>query len=144
MTNSGEVFFIDDSPMDLELAAAALTLLQAPLTHELCDSPERAIAALGARRPQDLPRIVFLDWKMAGFGGRDFLRGRAQRASLLSVPIVVLTSSAEPRDQALALELGATAFITKPTGFSEFVTLLEHAIEAWANKAKTPMLHDVA
>lgn len=132
MNNGGEVLLIDDSAMDLELAAAAISLLQPPVSYTLRGCPEHALAELSRCCPSQLPCLIFVDWKMAGFGGRDFLQARHSHATLLAVPVVVLTSSSEPRDKALALQLGATAFITKPSSLSGLVELLDQAIRSWA------------
>lgn len=55
---------------------------------------------------------ILLDLNMPGMGGLDFLAVFAHRERRL--PVVVLTASRESRDAERAIELGASAFLTKP------------------------------
>jgi FixJ family two-component response regulator len=55
---------------------------------------------------------IVLDINMPGMGGLDLLQILARRER--QVPVLVLTASREPRLEERAIELGASAFLTKP------------------------------
>jgi FixJ family two-component response regulator len=68
---------------------------------------------------------IVLDIHMPGMGGLDLLQilaGRERR-----VPVLVLTASREPRLEERALELGASAFLTKPVREATLVAALRTA-----------------
>jgi len=61
-----------------------------------------------------LPTLIFLDLKMPyinGFGVLEWLR---ERGEFSNVPVIVLTSSPEERDQTHAYQLGARCYLLKP------------------------------
>ena len=65
-----------------------------------------------AGRWQD-PRLLFLDLKMRGLGGFEFLEWVRQQKDPAALTIVVLSNSNEPADVTRALELGAHRYLVK-------------------------------
>jgi hypothetical protein len=61
-----------------------------------------------------VPSLVFLDLKLPFVSGFEVLASMRASQNLRDVPIVILTSSPEERDQQKALELGATGYRVKP------------------------------
>jgi len=58
--------------------------------------------------------FMLMDLYMPGMGGRELLRGVRQSLSTPSLPVIVLTASANPRDELDLLEAGADDFLLKP------------------------------
>jgi CheY-like chemotaxis protein len=61
-----------------------------------------------------LPFLVFLDLKLPYVHGFEVLSWMRQQPILQSIPVVILTGSAETRDQDKAVALGAKAYLIKP------------------------------
>ena len=61
-----------------------------------------------------LPSLVFLDLKLPYFSGFDVLTRIRNHETLKDVPVIILTSSPEQRDQQKAAELGANVYLIKP------------------------------
>ena len=61
-----------------------------------------------------MPSLVFLDLKLPYVGGFEVLDWIRQQPALREMPVVILTSSPEERDQRRAAELGAKAYLIKP------------------------------
>jgi CheY-like chemotaxis protein len=72
-----------------------------------------------------LPDLIVLDLNMPRKGGREVLKEIRVNSRFNKIPIVVLTTSEEPRDIALCSSLGAKLFITKPGMYSEWLERLE-------------------
>jgi CheY-like chemotaxis protein len=60
-----------------------------------------------------LPLICFLDVKMPGITGHDLLQWIRAEPVLNAVPVVMLSSSADPSDISRARELGAQCYLAK-------------------------------
>ena len=48
------------------------------------------------------------------------------------IPVIVLTSTATPREVNRCYELGANAYLVKPVGIKEYFALLKTTIEFWS------------
>jgi len=102
---------------------------------------EAAIAYLAAegryegRAQTRTPMLMLLDIKLPRRSGFDVLQwARSQPAPLSRLPILMLTSSAETADVDRAFDLGATAYIRKPSRtklLSEMVTDLKNFWVKW-------------
>jgi two-component system response regulator len=65
------------------------------------------------------PRLILLDLKMPRLNGIDVLRTLKSAAETRPIPIVVMTSSNEPRDLAECYQLGVNGYVTKPIQFAD-------------------------
>jgi len=66
------------------------------------------------------PRVVLLDLKMPKLNGMEVLAKVKSDPRTKSIPVVVLTSSAEDPDIKKCYELGANSYIVKPVEFDNF------------------------
>jgi DNA-binding response OmpR family regulator len=64
---------------------------------------------------------VLLDLKLPRVDGLEVLEKVKSDARTKSIPIVVLTSSAEERDIITSYNLGVNSYILKPVDFDKFV-----------------------
>lgn len=93
-----------------------------------------AIDFLARREAQDeakRPCLMLLDLKMPYKNGFDVLAWVRQHADFRTLAVVVLTSSNEPSDIARALELGANAYVVKPSGYSELANVVTALRDFW-------------
>ena len=74
-----------------------------------------------------LPLVCFLDIKMAAMGGLDVLRWIRGQRGLDAVPVIMFSSSDDPRDVDTARELGAQGYLKKYPSVSAMQTVLQEA-----------------
>lgn len=111
------VLLVDDDPDDVELTR--LMLGQASLTLELSFA-NSALAALDRLRGGCGPDLILLDLNMPVMGGLELLRALKRDPELSCIPVVILSTSQDPEDQARSRALGAAGYLTKPMGLSGF------------------------
>lgn len=76
------------------------------------DNGVEALAAAGRQAPD----VVVTDLLMPKMDGYALLRAWKADTRLAGIPVIVYTATyTEPKDEKLALDLGADAFIVKPT-----------------------------
>jgi len=77
------------------------------------------------RENKTVPGMMLLDVNLPGISGIVLLKLIREIPLFESVPIVVLSTSDNPRDTKMALAFGATEFQTKPLGYRELVNTLK-------------------
>lgn len=91
-----------------------------------------------AGRDDCRPKLVLLDVKMPKMDGIDVLRRMMQDDKLRSIPVVMLTSSAEERDMVESYRLGANSYIVKPVGSEDFDRVVSDIGMYWMLVNKLP------
>jgi CheY-like chemotaxis protein len=89
---------------------------------------EQALAFLhhaGIYQSARRPELVVLDLNMPRVDGWTVLRSVREEDQLRDIPIVVLSTSHLPEDQARAMLWGARRYLVKPTGFFDLVRTVE-------------------
>ena len=117
-----------------------LYYLQALLASHGCavDTARDGTEALAKAR-QSPPELIISDLLMPVMDGYMLLRSWKADARLKQIPFVVYTATyTEPKDEQLALDLGADAFILKPTEPELFVARIRSVLAAGRAGALTP------
>jgi CheY-like chemotaxis protein len=82
-----------------------------------------------------VPDLVLLDLNMPRMSGRDALRTIKEDATIRTLPVVVFTTSEDPRDVRTCYESGANAYVTKPSSIAEFTRALGAIADFWLTVA---------
>jgi len=128
--NVVDVLLVEDNPHDAELTIRALKKhnLANQLFH-VKDGAE-ALDFLYARGKYEMrknagsPSVVLLDLKLPKVGGLEVLRLIRKEERTRSIPVVIVTSSAEDPDVRTAYDLGANSYIIKPVDFDSFLNTM--------------------
>jgi CheY-like chemotaxis protein len=126
------ILLIEDNPMDVDLTRRAFMRhnLANPL-EVLRDGQEALDFIAGRRTGEPVPSVMLLDLKLPKVGGLEVLRAIRAHPDLGTVPVVVLTSSAEDEDIHQAYALGANSYIIKPVDFEKFIDVARQIELYW-------------
>jgi two-component system response regulator len=83
------------------------------------------------RELKDLPVVILLDLKLPKIDGLEVLKRIRQDNRTKLIPVVILTSSAEPKDVVNGYSLGANGYVRKPVEFSQFLDAMRHLGLFW-------------
>jgi CheY-like chemotaxis protein len=91
------------------------------------------------RGKHPFPALMLLDLQLPRRSGHEVLEWlRAQEEGLRRLPVVVLSSSKEPRDINRAYELGANSYLVKPVSFDALLELVQLLERYWLGLAERP------
>lgn len=133
MADLGRILLVEDDPQDVELTLSALG--EYSLANEVVVARDGEEALEQLARGLDagaLPAVILLDLKMPKLNGLEVLERIKSDDRLRTLPVVVLTSSQEPRDLEQCYRLGVNAFVVKPVNFLDFVQAVKHLGVFWA------------
>jgi two-component system, response regulator len=83
------------------------------------------------RTPVENPTLILLDLKLPMVSGLEVLKAIRADKNTSQIPVVVLTSSIEEKDQIDSYRLGANDFIRKPTGYTRFIEVVQQVKVKW-------------
>jgi CheY-like chemotaxis protein len=84
------------------------------------------------------PGLVLLDLKLPRVMGLEVLRKLDQRANSRRLIVIVLTSSQQPEDIDTAYDLGAKAYLVKPSGLDQLEPMAQAIKDFWVTQNRAP------
>jgi two-component system, response regulator len=121
-----EILLVEDDPADAELTVLSLRKERLANHIEIARDGAEALdylfcrGAYAGRSFERPPRLVLLDLKLPRVSGHEVLRAIKADERTRSIPVVVLTSSDQERDQVECYGLGVNSYIEKPVDLQKF------------------------
>lgn len=139
-----DILLVEQSPLEVELTLRPL--------HELDPSSEVAVARDGEEALDFLfgrgsyrhrsgalpPRLILLDLKLPKLDGLEVLRAVRTNSRTSTAPVVVLTSSDDPRELAQCYQLGANSCVQKPVRSDALKAAIQEVARYWLQLNQAP------
>ncbi len=131
------IVLVEDSDDDFDTVLEAVRLSGLPANLRRVSNGDECLALL-RRGGAERPAFVMMDLNTAGTDGRGTLRQIKADPLLRAVPVVVVTTSASPRDVDYCYQCGANAYHVKPISYPEHLQMLTELLQYWLVKVLKP------
>jgi CheY-like chemotaxis protein len=135
------ILLVEDSPGDIRLTQEVLRGARIANELHVVEDGEDAMRFLrreGDHADAPRPDLILLDLNLPRKDGREVLAELKADADLHTIPVIVLTTSAEERDILRSYELSANSYITKPIDLDEFITVVRSIESFWLSIVRLP------
>ena len=135
--NHRAILLVEDNPDDVELTRLAFAEVRIGNPLVVARDGVEALDYLFARgdhagrEPRDLPALVLLDLNLPKLDGREVIQAIRAEPATLTLPVVALTTSAEPDEVEGLYALGVNSYIQKPVDFPSFVAAMRQLGLYW-------------
>jgi CheY-like chemotaxis protein len=137
---------IEDSDEDYEALMRAIRQVGTmPLCFHRCSDGDDAIDLLtrqgkyqNASEKPFSPDLVLLDLNLPGTDGREVLNTIKQSKTLKTLPVVVLSTSSNPKDLQVCYEFGCNSYMIKPMNNKELKDSIKTMLEYWFQSVVLP------
>lgn len=136
-----EILLVEDNPGDVRLTREAL---RDGIVQNNLSVTEDGVEALAFLRRQgkyaDAPRpgLILLDLNLPRKDGRQVLAEIKSDPALRTIPVIILTTSANEEDILNAYRLHANAYIQKPVDLDQFLRVVQVLEDFWLTLAMLP------
>jgi two-component system, response regulator len=140
-----EILLVEDNASDAELTLRALQEHHVSNKIRVVTDGEEALDYLFGRgnytaNGYQCPKLILLDLRLPLVSGLEVLRAIKQDGRTKTIPVVVLTSSAEEVDVNESYLLGVNSYIVKPVDFDKFIKSVTDLGMYWLLLNKPPSL----
>ena len=135
-----EILYIEDNPADVELWRDTLTELSSLTVRAVGDGAEALdyLRQAGSFEDAPPPDLILLDVSLPRMDGHHVLAEIKSDPALRTIPVIVLSSSAQNHEIERAYRLGANAYVVKPTQLSHFRDMVKAIYHFWCGAASSP------
>jgi CheY-like chemotaxis protein len=140
------LLIVEDSDEDFEALMRAIKQVNtASLYFRRCSDGDDAIDLLnrqGEYQNADdglsFPDLIILDLNLPGTDGREVLNAIKQSGTLKTIPVVVLSTSSNPKDLQTCYESGCNSYMVKPMNNSELRDSVKAMLDYWFKAVALP------
>jgi len=79
----------------------------------------------GPQRAAEAPFLLFLDIRMPQVDGIEVLRQIKQHEELRKIPVIILTTTDDPREVERCHSIGCASYIVKPVDYNKFAEAIK-------------------
>lgn len=131
------ILVVEDADEDFQTVQDAAR--QTGLTHPIVRASSGAECLRLLRgAPRSRALLVLLDLNTPGDDGREALREIRSNDTLKTLPVVVLSASANPRDLQFCYSHGANAYHLKPVDHALHLQVLQSIFNYWLGRVVLP------
>jgi CheY-like chemotaxis protein len=88
------------------------------------------------------PDLIILDLNLPGTDGREVLATVKHTKNLQTIPVVILTTSSNPKDITACYESGVNSYIVKPMNINQLSDSVRTIVDYWFKVAVLPTAID--
>jgi CheY-like chemotaxis protein len=138
------VLVVEDSNEDFEALQRFLQRSHLKVPIQRCVNGEQALAFLyrtgkySDRQISPRPCLIVLDLNLPGTDGREVLRQIKQDNKLKTIPVVVFTTSDNPKDINDCYLYGVNSYIVKPINFEQLKRDVQTLVDYWFEVTMLP------
>ena len=144
MSNTAaDVLLIEDNKLDIDLTLQAFAKANLTPRVQVVTDGARALDFLHrtgefAGRPAADPKLIILDLNLPLVDGNYVLRQIVSDPRTYVIPLVIVTSSREPRDIYSTYKLGINSYIVKPVNSETYIETIRAMARYWLATNQPP------
>ena len=143
--NQHPLLIIEDSDEDFTALTRMMNKARIPNPIYRCEDGEEALEFLyheGEYEDESLsprPSLIVLDLNLPGTDGREVLAELKQDRDLKTIPVVIFSTSSNPKDIDACYRYGISGYLVKPMDTNRLDRLVKTFLEYWFQAVELPM-----
>ncbi len=138
------ILIVEDNDDDYEIIQWALKKLSITIPVYRCSDGDEALDYLyrrgkySASQQSPRPALILLDLNLTMTDGQEVLATIKRDEALKMIPIIIWTTSSDPKDIEVCFKQGASSYILKPMTVSKLLETIELLNHYWFGVVKLP------
>ena len=134
-----DVLLVEDNPADIYLIRAAIKEQSPELHLTVIPNGYDALAFLRKDAPftgAPSPALILLDLNLPKLDGHQVLTELRRLPAYQATPVVIFSAARKDLEEQHCLQLGANAYVQKPSDFDSFFAAVPAIVEHWLKPAQ--------
>ena len=119
----GHLLVIEDNPLDVDLLRRALEVAKLNCRLTVIDDGAKALELFRPGTDTPVPDLAIVDLNLPKYSGEEVIAYMRANPAFAQLPVVIMTSSASPRDRSSIEKFHVRRYIVKPADLDEFMKI---------------------
>ena len=133
MSSMADILYIEDNEDYIDFVKRALKKVDSNITISTATDGKTALSTVSNASDNVSYKLILLDIHLPGITGIELVQKIREQKALAYTPIIMLSTSDNPKDVEACYQRGANAYLVKPVGIQPLVNTLKTVCEFWLN-----------
>ena len=124
-----KVLLVEDDMIEVMKLTRAISTLQLP--HKIIEASHGEAALELLEQDKLNPDLILLDLNMPKMNGIEFLNNVKNNIDLSYIPVIIFTTSSNPKDLIDVYRIGISGYILKPLKYEDYVKKIDSLFKYW-------------
>lgn len=132
-----DILLVEDNLGDVILIKEMIKSSRFPIRLNVARNGLDALRYLRHQEPypySTLPDLILMDLNLPKMGGQELLGAVKSDRELCGLPVLILTSSQDPRDLEKSYANNANFYITKPMDIGDYIGIMKYIEDFWLER----------
>lgn len=131
MNSKADILYVEDNEDYIDFVKRALRKIDTNVTITAVTDGKAALSTVQTSTTAARFKLILLDIHMPGITGLELLQKIRAQQELRCVPIVMMSTSDNPKDVEASYQWGANAYLVKPVGIQPLTNTLKSLCDFW-------------
>ncbi|TKK68847.1 response regulator [Ilyomonas limi] len=131
--NNTDILYIEDNEDYIGFVIRALKKVDCNINVSIATDGKTALSTVSDTSSNVSYKLILLDIHLPGMTGIELVQKMRAQKALAYTPIIMFSTSDNPKDVEACYKYGANAYLVKPVGIQPLVNTLKSVCDFWLN-----------
>ena len=128
-----DILYVEDNEDYIDFVKRALKRIDSNVTLTAVTDGKAAMSSMENVIQSSRYKLILLDIHMPGITGIEILQKIRRQKELSCIPIVMMSTSDNPKDVEASYQSGANGYLVKPVGIQPLTNTMKSLCDFWLN-----------
>ena len=128
-----DILYVEDNEDYIDFMKRVMKKMESPVTMTTMTDSKAALSTVKNTDNSPRYKLIILDIHMPGLDGIEVLQKIREQKELIYTPVIMLSTSDNPKDAENCYRSGANGYVVKPVGLQSLTSAMKYICDFWLN-----------
>ena len=128
-----DILYVEDNEDYIDFMKRVMRKMDTTVSMTVSTDSKAALSTVKNNDNSPRYRLILLDIHMPGLNGIEVLQRIREQKELTRTPVIMLSTSDNPKDVEVCYRAGANGYVIKPVGLQSLTSAMKYICDYWLN-----------
>lgn len=128
-----DILYVEDNEDYIDFMKRVMKRIDTTVSMTVSTDSKAALSTVKNDDNSSRYKLIILDIHMPGLNGIEVLQRIREQRELTHTPVIMLSTSDNPRDVEVCYRSGANGYVIKPVGLQSLTSAMKYICDYWLN-----------